>query len=41
MNKPAYLATIAESLNEALQDRSTPLGELAEMLFDAPIRDVL
>jgi hypothetical protein len=39
MSKPAYLVCIVEAMVEAMQDESTPLGELTSLLFASPIRD--
>jgi hypothetical protein len=39
MSKAGYTTAIIEAITEAIENPSTPLGELVEMLFDAPIRD--
>jgi hypothetical protein len=39
MSQPAYQAAIIEAITEAIENPSTPLGELVEMLWSAPIRD--
>jgi len=39
MSKPAYQAAILEALKEALVEIGHPLAELADMLFECPIRD--
>jgi hypothetical protein len=39
MSKPAYQAAILEALKEALGEIGHPFAELADMLFECPIRD--
>src|SRR5215211_3181111 len=39
MSKKAYVDAILQGVRDALDEIGHPLGELADMLFDAPIRD--
>jgi hypothetical protein len=39
MSKPAYEAAILQGVQDALVEIGSPLSELADMLFECPIRD--